>query len=475
MQHPSADDGRHTPDRKRTSMRRRKSLLKVLSLLTVLAFLAAGCGDDDGDDTGSGDETTTTAAEGEESSSSSAPVTAPEGDRGNVNETFELGTLLPESGDLAAIVESLRTPIDLAIEEINAGGGVLGKDVVVASADDGTDPQRASNSYDRLAESDKVDVIVGPAGSSVAVGVFEKIAAAGIPTCSGSTTSYEITELQQDGADAGYFLRTAPPDTLQGPALADLVTSDGNTSVSIIVRNDSYGTGFAEALESRFESNGVTVDESLTYNPDAASFDSEAQTIADAGSDAVVVIGFPDDGGKVLSSLIKANAGPADTAVYTADGLQSGDLYTKVDEADPSVVEGIRGTAPSSSPAGIESPFIETYAETGVDPIFSSYYYDCVMILALAAEAAGSDAGDAIIGEIPNVVSEGETCNTWAACKELLDAGEDIDYEGASGSLDFNDLLEPTAGTYDVWSFDDAGEVVTEDADSQIPISEEDL
>lgn len=457
-------------------MRRRKTLLKVLSLVAALAFLAAGCGDDD-EGADSGDDTTTTAAEGgEESSSSSAPeVTAPEGDRGNVNETLELGTLLPESGDLAAIVESLRTPIDLAIEEINAGGGVLGKDVVVASADDGTDPQRASNSYDRLSESDKVDVIVGPAGSSVAVGVFEKIAAAGIPTCSGSTTSYEITELQRDDADSGYFIRTAPPDTLQGPALADLVTSDGNTSVALIVRNDSYGTGFAEALEARFESNGVEVVESLTYNPDAASFDSEGQTIADAGADAVVVIGFPDDGGKVLSSLIKAGAGPADTAVYTADGLQSGDLYTKVDESDPSVVEGIRGTAPSSAPSGVESPFIETYAETGVDPIFSSYYYDCVMILALAAESAGSDAGADIVGAIPEVVSGGEKCNSWESCKALLDEDQDIDYDGASGALDFNDLLEPTAGTYDVWSFDAEGAVVTEDADTQIAISEEDL
>jgi ABC-type branched-subunit amino acid transport system substrate-binding protein len=473
MRHPSMTGVTPTKER-RTSMRRRKTLLKVLSLFAVLAIVAAGCGDDD--EGAEGDATTTTAATEEESSSSSAPeATAPSSDRGNVNETLELGTLLPESGDLAAIVESLRTPIDLAIEEINAGGGVFGKDVVVASADDGTDPQKASNSYDRLSESDKVDVIVGPAGSGVAVGVFEKIAAAGIPTCSGSTTSYEITELQQAGDDGGYFVRTAPSDTLQGPALADLVTSDGNTSVALIVRNDSYGTGFADALESRFEANGVEVVESVAYNPDAASFDSEGQTIADAGADAVVVIGFPDDGGKVLSSLIKAGAGPKDTKVYTADGLQSGTLFEKVDESDPSVVEGIRGTAPSSAPAGVESPFIETFAETGVDPIFSSYYYDCTMILALAAEAAGSDEGDKIIAEVPNVVAGGETCNTWADCKALLDAGEDIDYEGASGSLDLNELDEPTAGTYDVWSFDGEGAVVTEDADTQIKISEEDL
>lgn len=456
-------------------MRRRKTLMQLVSILTVFAFFGAGCGDDEpSTDAGrSGDSTSTTA--GSTTTEPPPPATAPAADRGNVDGVLKLGTLLPESGDLAAIVDSLRTPIDLALEEINAGGGVFGQDVTIASADDGTDPQRASNGFDRLAESDQVDVILGPAGSAVVVGVFDKIAAAGIPTCSGSSTSYEITELQRDDDDGGYFLRTAPSDTLQGPALADLVTSDGNTSVSLIVRNDSYGTGFADALESRFESNGVTVDESVAYNPDAASFDTEAQTIADAGSDAVVLIGFPDDGGKVVSALITAGAGPDDVALYTADGLQSGDFYTKVDAEDPSVVEGIRGTAPSSAPAGVESPFIATYEETGVDPIFSSYYYDCTMILALAAEVAGTDEGDKIVAEVADVVSGGEKCNSWASCKELLDAGEDFDYDGASGALDLNGLLEPTAGTYDVWAFDSEGGVATEDAETQIAISEEDL
>lgn len=456
-------------------MRRRTHLMKLLSLLAVLALVAAGCGDDDDGDGAETEGSTTTAAAGSTTTSAPPAATAPSADRGNVDGVLKLGTLLPESGDLSAIVDSLRTPIDLALEEINDGGGVLGQPVTIASADDGTDPQRASNGFDRLAESDNVDVILGPAGSSVVVGVFDKIAAAGIPTCSGSATSFELTELQRDNEDGGYFLRTAPPDTLQGPALADLVTDDGNTSVSLIVRNDSYGTGFAEALESRFESNGVDIDESVAYNPDAGSFDSEAQTIADAGSDAVVLIGFPEDGGKVVSALITAGAGPDDLALYTADGLQSGEFYTNVDAEDPTVVEGMRGTAPSSAPGGVESPFIATYEETGVDPIFSSYYYDCTMILALATEAAGTDEGDKIVAEVADVVAGGEKCNSWASCKELLDAGEDIDYDGASGALDFNGLLEPTAGVYDVWTFDAEGAVATEDADTQIAISEEDL
>lgn len=468
-------------------MRRRKSLLQVLSLFAVLSLVAAGCGDDDDDASETVDDTTITTEGGDETTTEGGDETTTEGDdettttaaeapdRGNVDETFKIGTLLPESGDLSGIVESLRTPIDLAIEEINAGGGVFGKDVELAAADDGTDPQRASNSFDRLVESDAVDVILGPAASGVTSAVFEKIAAAQVPTCSGSATSFELTERQQDDEDGGYFIRTAPPDTLQGPALADLVSADGNTSVAVVVRNDSYGTGFAEALESRFETSGVEVVESIAYNPESTDFATDAQTVADAGADAVILIGFQDDGGKVLSALITAGAGPEDVAMYTADGLQSGEFYTTVDAEDPTVVEGIKGTAPSSAPSDVQSPFIATYEATGVDPIFSSYFYDCTMIFALAAEAAGSDAGDAIIAEVPNVVAEGETCNSWETCKALLDEGTDIDFEGASGSLDLNDLLEPTAAVYDVWAFDAEGAVVNEDASSQIAISEDDL
>lgn len=449
-------------------MRSRQGLIKILSLVAVLTLVAASCGDDDDDSTGSD-------GGGGETTSTTAVPAGPAPDRGNVDETLTLGTLLPESGQLQSIIDSLRTPIDLAVEEINAAGGVLGQDVVVASADSATDPQKASNGFDRLSESDRVDVILGPAASGVTSSVFEKIGAAQIPTCSGSATSFELTERQQADEDNGYFFRTAPPDTLQGPALADLISSEDNTSVSIIVRNDSYGTGFADALESRFEANGVTVDESVAYNPDGNSFDADAQTIADAQSDAVVLIGFPEDGAKVLSALITAGAGPSDVNLYTADGLKDSSFYEGVDAEDPSVVEGIRGTAPAAAPDGVESPFISTFEATGVDSIFSSYFYDCTIVMALAAEAAGSDAGADIVAAIPEVVSGGETCNTYADCKALLDEDTDIDFQGASGSLDLNDLGEPTAGVYDVWEFDAEGADTTEGAESQIAISEDDL
>ncbi len=124
---------------------------------------------------------------------------------------------------------------------------------------------------------------------------------------------------------------------------------------------------------------------------------------------------------------------------------------------DPSLVEGIKGTAPAAAPAGVEHPFAEAYAETGEDTIFSAYFYDCAIATALAAQAAGSTDADAMSEAMLEVTSEGTECQTFAECKELLDEGEDIDYQGASGDLTLNEDGHVVSGAYDIWAYDADG------------------
>ena len=179
----------------------------------------------------------------------SAAYAAPAGaqaDRGNKDGQLVIGSLAPETGDLSAILDSLRLPVGIAVDEINAAGGVNGQPVKEVTGDDGTDPQVASQTLDRLLTSDKVDAIMGPASSSTALGIIDKIKTNAVLTCSGSTTSADLSKPKA----GGYFFRTAPPDRLQGPALAELVLSDGHSKVGILTRNDSYGVGFGKALNS---------------------------------------------------------------------------------------------------------------------------------------------------------------------------------------------------------------------------------
>jgi branched-chain amino acid transport system substrate-binding protein len=408
--------------------------LRLLGVVTVLALVLAACGgDDDDDDSGAAQSTT--------------PNTA--ADRGNVDGTLVFGALMPQSGDLNVIYDALHTPVTMAIDEINAAGGVNDKPVQLKDADDGTDPNVATNSLDTLLNSDKVDAILGPASSGTMEGIVDKVANAGVVDCSGSNTSAALTTAKDDG----YYFRTAPPDKFQGPALAQLVLSDNKTKPAILARNDSYGKGFADAVEQSLDDGGADVVLNSLYDPNASDFNADVSKVVDAGPDSVIVIGFNDDGAKVLKEMIAQGVGPDKIQIYTADGMQSSKLGASVDPANPGVIAGIKGTAPAAAPAGVTHPFLAAYAATGKDTIFSAYYYDCTMLLALAAQSAGSDDPAKIKDEVSKVASGGTKCQAYADCLALLKQGKDIDYDGASGSVDLSDVGEPTSGVYDVWAY----------------------
>jgi branched-chain amino acid transport system substrate-binding protein len=417
----------------------RRSLTRSLVVgLAALALVAGACGGDD-EEAGGGDGTTTTEASGG-------------GDRGNADGTLKLGTLVPQSGDLSVIVDSLQVPVDLAVEEINAAGGVLGQQIELIPADDGTNPNVAQTSYAKLVNDDKVDAIVGPAPSGVASKLLESFETDRLPVCSGSTTAANLS-----GGGGGYFFRTAPGDSLQGPALATLIAGDGHTKVAIVARNDDYGKGFSESLATALAEGGAEVTETVLYNPEGTNFDADVQKAVDSQPEAVAVIGFNEDGAQIINTMIGQGAGPADVPIYTADGMKSSSFAETVDPADPSKVAGIKGTAPAAAPAGIDHPFTAAFAATGVDTIFSSYYYDCTILMALAVEKAGSDEGTAIVEAFAQNLEGDNDCKTFAECKQFLDAGETIHYRGASSAFDKWDVMEPGTGVYDVWQYTEEG------------------
>lgn len=428
---------------------RRAHLARIVLAVGALALVASACSDDD-----SADDTTTT-TEASDSGGS---------DRGNVDGTLILGAMVPQTGDLNTIVDSLQTPIDIAVDEINEAGGVNDKEVVLVEGDDGTSPTVAQTTYDQFVSSENVDVIIGPAPSSVAAVLAENFGTDKVPACSGSTTAANLTD-----AGDGFFFRTAPGDNLQGPALAELIASDNHTSVAIVARNDDYGSGFADSLGSALEESGVTVTETVLYNPDSGTgYDADVQRAVDSSPEAVVVLGFNDDGAQIINAMIGAGAGPADIPIYTADGMQGSSFGETVDPENPGIVSGIKGTAPAAAPSGVEHPFQAVFAETGVDTIFSPYYYDCTILMALAAQAAGSDDGTDIKEAFAANLEGDNDCQTFAECKQLLEDGETIHYRGASSAFDSWQTMEPGTGVYDTWTYDAEGAV--EDLGNQIPI-----
>jgi branched-chain amino acid transport system substrate-binding protein len=378
-----------------------------------------------------------------------------EGDEGAAGDGLVLGYVLPQTGGLASIIDALVKPIEMAQEEILAAGGNL----TIIPSDSGTDVNVASASVDGLI-ADGVHGIIGPAATGVTLGVIDKITGSSIVECSGSTTGTVFTTYE----DNGFYFRTSPPDSLQASVLADVITDDGATNAAIVAVGNEYGSSFAALLGDALDANGVTVATTVTYDENATSFDAEVAELADAGADAITIISY-GEGATLMQGMIEAGIGPSDVQIYVTDGFKDSVTGEAVDAANPGALEGIRGTAPSVAPPDGEPGFIDRFAEFAPDvpTIFSGHFYDCVIVMVLASEAAGSTDPAVYVEFMQDVTIGGTECTSYAECSELLAAGEDINYQGASGVVDFSDNGEPTAGAYDVYTYDAQSGAITED------------
>lgn len=393
-----------------------KLIFTSIAVVAALSLVVAACGsDDDGDD------------------------------------TLKLGYILPSTGDLAFINEPMIGAVELAVQEINDAGI---QSIEMISGDSGTNADVANTTADSLL-ADGVQGIIGAASSGISLSIIDKITGSGIPMISPSNTAPDFTTYNDDDL----YFRTVTSDTLQGRVIADLVLEDGARNAMILYRNDAYGVALAETTERQLIDIGVESAGRLALDPQGSTFTSEVQEVVAAGVDAVVLIAF-DEGGRVIAQMIEAGITPENTAMYTPDGLASDDTWELVDPDDPSVVQGMRGTRPAPA-EGAESTFSDRFAEfkPGVDELFSSNSYDAVIIYALASLAADStDAAD-FAPMINDVTRGGTKCSLYADCAQMIMDGTNIDYDGASGPLDFVDAGEPGIGTYELWEFDAEGKV----------------
>jgi branched-chain amino acid transport system substrate-binding protein len=359
---------------------------------------------------------------------------------------LRLGTVLPQTGGLAVIIDALEQPIRMGVDEIN---GISAGLIAVDFADSGTDPNVASATVDQFLTGSHQGII-GAAASGVSLSIVDKVQSSEVLMCSGSNTAAALSSSDYDP----YYHRTAPSDNLQGPILANVIVDDGFTSVAVVWRSDEYGEGFGVLLADTLEGAGVTVPVREGYDHTQSSLADIAGSIAASGAEAVAIITF-EEGGQLLLDL--EGAGYAGQ-IYVADGFKdtvgSDQLGGRVD-----LLEGVKGTAPASSPANGEATFaerLEAFAP-GTPTIFSAHKYDCLIIIVLAAQEAQSNDASVIKDHMISVTEGGEKCSLVADCLALVWAGVDIDYDGASGPLDFGPSGEPAIGTYDIFIYDAEG------------------
>lgn len=402
----------------------RNTAKRSLVLLGAASLALAGCGSDSGSS--------------EESASASASIATGDG-------VLKVGTLLPQTGSLAFLGPPEIAGVDLAIEEINAAGGVLGEDVEVIPGDSGdTSTNVASQTVDR-AISQGADSIIGAASSSVSLSVIDKITSSGLQQVSPANTSPELSTYP----DNGLYARTAPPDTFQGAVMGDLIAADGYTSLAILALDDAYGTGLADNVESAYTAAGGQVVSTQIYDPKAASFEAEVSEAKGSNPEAIIVIGF-DETQKIIQEMIKQGVGPQDVPLYLVDGNLSNDLYKQFPKG---TMAGTKGTLP-----GAEASAEFTKALLDINPDLDTFSYapeayDAANIIALAAQAAGNDSGTAISANLVAVTGGGTECFNYEQCKSLLDKDEDIDYNGQSGPINLNSVGDPSMAVMGIYEY----------------------
>jgi ABC-type branched-subunit amino acid transport system substrate-binding protein len=420
-----------------------KRWMRIGAVLLAVSVVAAACGDDD-DDAAS---TTTVASEdgGTTDGGGSGSCT------GESDGVLHIGTVLPETGNLAFLGPPEFAGVELAVQEINEAGGVLGSDVKLSQGDSGdTSTDIANQTVDRHLEAG-VDAFIGAASSGVSFTFIDKL----VQNCkihfSPANTSPDFTDYE----DNGLYFRTAPSDVLQGRVLADLMIADGVTTATMIALQDPYGEGLLRYTKEPFEEQGGEVVLDFTYDPQAASYAAEVDQIVAADAEAFVLIGF-EESVKILTALFEKGFTPDTKAIYLVDGNVGNSLGANF---QPGQLSGIKGTLPA---AEITSDFRDRLLEVDSSLEDFSYgpeAYDAVIIVALAALVAGTDNPVDIAAVMPDVTRGGTVCTSFAECAELIEAGEDIDYDGPSGPQTFSDKGEPTEASFAILAYDENNRV----------------
>ena len=371
---------------------------------------------------------------------------------------LKIGYLADFSGPLAEFGPEIQTGVQLAIDHINAAGGVNGEDVVFVTGDTQVDQTVGVEEARRLVDIEGVHAIVGPLASTITIAVAETVTGpAQVPTISPSATSAAVTLAQDDG----FLFRSTISDAAQAPVLAQLVEDAGIENVGVLFLNDAYGQGLSGGFSSLFSGTATMV----SHESEQVSYLAELQQAADGGAEWLVAISFPEQAKVYLREALEN--GIFEQFVFV-DGTKSEEL---IEDIGAEFLNGFQGTAPSAgsetdATAAWNEAYLEEFGALPTRP-FVREAYDAVIAIAIAAEAAGSTDGVAIRDELVRVASpDGEVALPGAAgikrALELIRDGDDVNYEGGATTLDWNADGDVTTGFVGIWEYQDGAIVELE-------------
>lgn len=362
---------------------------------------------------------------------------------------IKVGSVAGLTGPIAELVEPIVAGRNLAVKHVNEQGGLLGGDTMkMALVDSQCDPKAGVDAGSKVVNVEQVVAIIGASCSGATNGMVQSVTIpAGVVSLSDSATAPSISELK----DNDLVFRVAPSDAYQGAALAKLAIDAGFKKLAVTYSNDDYNAGIAEVFAKTYQEMGGTLAGNQMHEPNKASYRSELATLAGGGAEALAIFAYY--GGSGITIIRNSLENDLFGKFIAADGMFDASVLEQIG------ADTLRGNifiTQSASDYGDASykAFADAFTEAGYDPVapYAAHGYDAAFLMALAIEKAGSaDRGKisaalrSVAGPPGMVIRPGE----WAKAKAALAGGGDVNYEGASGNVDF-DSNGDVSGIYSV-------------------------
>ena len=320
-----------------------------------------------------------------------------------------IGTSFPMTGSVAADGLLILDAIQLAVDEVNADGGINGRQVELVKEDDEASPTSAAAVANKFVENDDILGVVSSYNSSCMFAQVDVYAEAGLPSISPVATNPGFTGISD------YFYRTAPNDADVGAEGASFCSDLGWKDVALLYENDDYGLGIADEFKSSAEALGLNVvtEQTFVYG-ETVDFSTILTSVAESGAQGMFIAGLVTESGMICEQ--KASYGCADVGIVGANGLYSPAM---LDYGD--AVEGlyVLGEFSADAESEVTQNFVSAYSEKyGEEPgNWSALAYDAVMVM--------MDAMKRVEGDLTR-----ESLNAAMA---------DTNYTGVSGTYQFVD------------------------------------
>ena len=382
--------------------------------------------------------------------------------------SFELrvGDVLPFTGDLAAYGANLDRAVKLAVTLQNAAlksAGLKGASVKLVGSEDGQTQASASvEAATKLVKVNKANVIIGEMASGATIPMAQSVTIpSNVVLISPTSSAPQITLLK----DKGLVYRTYPSDALQGKVLAQAALGKfgKGATINIGARNDAFGSALQALVVSQWKRLGGNVGATVSWNPDQANFDTDAQKLVEGNPAGWIIIDFPDTFEKFVPSLVRSGKWSASKTLMT-EALRNATELDKIGEP----VKGLGGTAASAAGGPAGKTFAAYWKKNvkGAKPYtgFEGTAVDAANVAFLAAVKACSSAPGKIKANLRAVsAAPGKKVtfiNLGAAVKALA-AGKDVDYEGAFSPVDFDANGDIGSAVYEIWQYNGAGQIAT--------------